>query len=168
MLGWLSTEITEMGDREEELEARIARARKTMIFRADKDLHPQQPSLMNSPSNTPAVKPQNGDGTIVTTDPSKPADVPTGTPEKETGFTQSSVSSPLPNPKPDTSETPSSGGQQTPKRKQKKVATSKLFSIVIFDEFLKELAAISQEQSIVSPVMYSPCEDDDDDIDDVR
>ena len=168
MLSQLSTEITEMGNREEELDFRIARARKTMMARADKDLHPHQPSVTNSLSNTLAFKPQNGDGTIVTTDLSKPADVPTGTPEKETGFTHSNISSPLPTPKPDTSETPSISGQQTPKRKQKKVATSKLFSIVIFDEFLKELAAISQEQSIVSPVMYGPCEDDEDDIDDVR
>ena len=151
-----------MGDREEGLELRIARARKTMIAKADSDLNPHQPSVINSPSTAP-VSTQNDDGTVSMTDISRPTDDPTSTPEKETGFSHNTVSSPLPNSKPDDGGTPSTSGQQTPKRKQKKVPTSKLYSIVIFDEFLKELAAISQEQSIVSPVLYS-CYDDDDDI----
>ena len=164
VLSQLSTEITEMGGREEGLELRIARARKTMMARADSDLNPQQQLVVSSPSTTPAaaVNIQNDDGTISMTDISKPTNDPTSTPEKETGF---SVSSPLPNSKPDNDGTPSVGGQHTPKRKQKKIATSKLYSIVIFDEFLKELAAISQEQSVVSPVLYS-CYDNDDDDDD--
>lgn len=154
-----------MGDCEEGLELRIARARKTMIARADSDLNPQQQSVVRSPSTTPAapVNTQNDDGTISMTDISRPSNDPTSTPEKETGFSQNTVSSPLPNSKPGNDGTPSIGGQQTPKRKQKKVGTSKLYSIVIFDEFLKELAAISQEQSIVSPVLYSHYDDDDDD-----
>ena len=153
-----------MGGREEGLELRIARARKTMIARADSELNPQQQSVVRSPSTTPAaVSAQNDDGTISMTDISRPTDDPTSTPEKETGFSQNIVSSPLPTSKPDNDGTPSVGGQQTPKRKQKKIATSKLYSMVIFDEFLKELAAISQEQSIVSPILYSCYDDDDDD-----
>ena len=163
ILGQLSAEITEMGDREEGLELRIARARKTMIAKASTDLHPHQPSVINSPAPTPAPRPQSEDGTISMTDLSKPADDPTSTPEKETGFTHNTVSSPLPNSRPENSSTPSTSGQQTPKRKQKKVGTTKLYSIVIFDEFLKELAAISQEQAIVSPVQYNPYDNEDDD-----
>ena len=155
-----------MGDREEGLELRIARARKTMIARASEDLCPPHPPQASSPPPTTPVKPQNDDGTISMSDLSKPTEDPTRTPEKETEFLHV-TSSPLSNLRPDNSGTPSTGDQQTPKRKQKKVATTKLYSIVIFDEFLKELAAISQEQSIVTPVLYSPNDDDDDD-DDVR
>ena len=158
-----------MEHHEEGLELRIARARKTMIARASEDLCPPQvpPPATSSPPPTTPVRPQNDDGTISLTDLSKPTGDPTSTPEKETGFSHNITTSPLANPRPDNSGTPSTGEQQTPKRKQKKVATTKLYSIVIFDEFLKELAAISQEQSIVSPVLYSPNDDGDDD-DDVR
>ena len=155
-----------MGDREEGLELRIARARKTMTARASEDLCPPHPPQASSPPPSAPVKPQDDDGTISMSDLSKPTEDPTRTPEKETEFLHV-TSSPLPNPRPDSSGTPSTGDQQTPKRKQRKVATTKLYSIVIFDEFLKELAAISQEQSIVTPVLYSPNDDDDDD-DDVR
>ena len=152
-----------MGHREEGLELRIARARKTMIARADDDLHPPQPSLISSPPTTVTVNHQNDNQTIVMTDISKPTEDPTTTPERETGFSHDVTLTPPSNPKPDNSVgTPSSSGQQTPKRKQKKIATTKLYSIVIFDEFLKELAAVSQEQAIVSPVLYNPSNDDDD------
>lgn len=157
-----------MGHREEELELRIARARKTMIIKADDDLQPHLPSVMNTSPSIPAtVKSKSDDGTISMTDLSKPTEDPTSTPERETGFTYNVASSPASNSKQDNGGTPSTSGQQTPKKKQKKVATIKLYSIVIFDEFLKELAAISQEQSIVSPVLYSRNDEDDDD-DDVR
>ena len=149
-----------MGDHEEGLELRIARARKTMVAKADNDLNPHQPSVLSSPSTAP-VSAQSDNGSV--TDISRPTDDPTSTPEKETRFSHNTISSPLPSSKPDNSGTPSTDCQQTPKRKQKKVATSKLYSIVIFDEFLKELAAISQEQSVVSPVLYSCYDDDDDD-----
>lgn len=138
-----------------------------MIARASEDLcPPQAPPASSPPPTTPMKPPQNDDGTILLTDLSKPTEDPTSTPEKETGFSHNITSPPLANPRPDNSSTPSTGDQLTPKRKQKKVATTKLYSIVIFDEFLKELAAISQEQSIVSPVLYSPSDDGDDDIDD--
>lgn len=140
-----------MGDREEGLDLRIARARKTMIARADNDLHPPQPSTISSPAVTPGG--QNDD-----TMNNKPVENPTSTPEREIqNITSPSTTTKVEGGPPQTS------GEQTPKRKQKKVATSKLYSIVIFDEFLKELAAISQEQSIVSPVLYCPTDDNDDD-----
>lgn len=39
--------------------------------------------------------------------------------------------------------------------KKKKVSTDTLFAIVIFDEFLRELAALSQEHSVLNPLTYS-------------
>lgn len=150
-----------MAHREEGLELRIGRARKTMIVKANSDLHPLHPSegvANSSPVTTPTVKTHNN-GTILMTNLSTPTEDSTSTPEKETVFSHNT--SPLSESKPDNGS-PSISGQQTPKRKHKKVATSKLYSIVIFDEFLKELAAISQEQSIVSPALYHPNDDDDD------
>ena len=44
----------------------------------------------------------------------------------------------------------------TKKRKGKKVSTDTLFAIVIFDEFLRELAALSQEHSVLNPTLYLP------------
>lgn len=38
--------------------------------------------------------------------------------------------------------------------RKKKVPTNTLFAVVIYDEFLKELAALSQEHSVVNPQLY--------------
>ena len=46
--------------------------------------------------------------------------------------------------------------QKARKKKKKKIGTSTLFAIVIFDEFLKELAALAQEHSVASPLLYVP------------
>ena len=40
--------------------------------------------------------------------------------------------------------------------KKKKVSTDTLFAIIIFDEFLRELAALSQEHSVLNPSAYLP------------
>ena len=42
------------------------------------------------------------------------------------------------------------------KPRKKKVSTDTLFAIVIFDEFLRELAALAQEHSVTNPVMNLP------------
>jgi len=147
-----------MACHEEGLELRIGRARKTMIAKADCNLHPPQ-SSGGGANSSPVVKAHDNNGTIAMTNLSNHTEDPTSTPERETIFSHNTS---LSEPKPESSS-PSVSAQQTPKRKhkQKKVATSKLYSIVIFDEFLKELAAISQEQSIVSPLLYCPNDDDD-------
>lgn len=44
-----------------------------------------------------------------------------------------------------------SGSRRT---KPKKVSTDTLFSIVIFDEFLRELASLSHEHSCLNPALY--------------
>ena len=41
------------------------------------------------------------------------------------------------------------------KPRKKKVSTDTLFAIVIFDEFLRELAALAQEHSVINPVMMN-------------
>ena len=46
--------------------------------------------------------------------------------------------------------------QKARKKKKKKVGTNTLFAIVIFDEFLKELAALAQEHSVASPLLFVP------------
>ncbi len=38
--------------------------------------------------------------------------------------------------------------------RKKKVSTNTLFAVTIFDEFLKELAALSQEHSVLNPQLY--------------
>ena len=42
------------------------------------------------------------------------------------------------------------------KPKKKKVSTDTLFAIVIFDEFLRELAALAQEHSVTNPMVNMP------------
>lgn len=42
------------------------------------------------------------------------------------------------------------------KAKKKKVSTDTLFAIVIFDEFLRELAALAQEHSVTNPTVNVP------------
>ena len=42
------------------------------------------------------------------------------------------------------------------RRKKKKVPTNTLFAVVIFDEFLRELAALSQAHSVLDPLLYMP------------
>ena len=44
----------------------------------------------------------------------------------------------------------------TKKPRKKKVSTDTLFAIVIFDEFLRELAALAQEHSVTNPVVNIP------------
>ncbi len=44
--------------------------------------------------------------------------------------------------------------QKRRSKRKKKVSTNALFAAVIFDEFLKELAALSQEHSILNPQLY--------------
>jgi len=205
ILGQISADIDQLA-KEEGLDIRIARARKTMVHKADTVLNPhhQPPSLAGNTS-TPSVDqeqdphdksvdismtefledPLAGGGstgkegntprqthetTFTETNVeliqilSKISDqlakeegldtrIVQATPRQthETTFTETSV------PQPSISSTSEvSEGSTRQKKKHKKVATSKLFSIVIFDEFLKELAAISQEQSIVSPLSYMP------------
>lgn len=145
MLGQISAEIAEMGDREEGLELRIARARKTMIAKANAVLHPSVGGAFSSPTVT-----------------HKPTEDPISTPERETEFSSHKISSP--DSKAHSGTPTSTSDQLTPKRKQRKVGTTKLYSIIIFDEFLKELAAISHEQSILSPALYRINDDDDDDV----
>ena len=47
-------------------------------------------------------------------------------------------------------------GALTKKPRKKKVSTDTLFAIVIFDEFMRELAALAQEHSVTSPVVHIP------------
>ena len=42
------------------------------------------------------------------------------------------------------------------KPRKKKVTTDTLFAIVIFDEFLRELAALAQEHSVTNPIVNLP------------
>lgn len=42
------------------------------------------------------------------------------------------------------------------KKRNKKVSTDTLFAVMIFYEFLQELASISEEQSIVHSLLYLP------------
>ena len=39
---------------------------------------------------------------------------------------------------------------------KKKLTTNTLFCIVIFHDFLKELAALSQQHSVLDPIIYTP------------
>ena len=48
------------------------------------------------------------------------------------------------------------GTHRTTKKRNKKVSTDTLFAIIIFYEFLQELAAISEEQSVIHSLLYLP------------
>jgi len=142
-----------------------------MVHKADTILHPHhhppnQPGNTSTPLVDQDQDPHNKSGDISMTDfPEDPlaGGGSTGTEgnmpgqNHETTFIETTVAQPSTPSGGSTTEV--SGGTMRQKKKHKKVATSKLFAIVIFDEFLKELAAISQEQSIVSPLSYMPFDD---------
>ena len=48
------------------------------------------------------------------------------------------------------------GQQRSIKKRNKKVSTDTLFAVMIFYEFLQELASISEEQSIMHSLLYLP------------
>jgi hypothetical protein len=48
------------------------------------------------------------------------------------------------------------GSTHRSKKRSKKVSTDTLFAIIIFYEFLQELAAVSEEQSVVHSLLYLP------------
>ena len=47
-------------------------------------------------------------------------------------------------------------GWQSMKKRNKKVSTDTLYAVIVFYEFLQELASISEEQSVVHSLLYVP------------
>ena len=47
-------------------------------------------------------------------------------------------------------------GRTTTRKYKKKISTDTLFAVVIFDEFLRELSALSQEHSALNPLLMLP------------
>ena len=167
ILSQISAEIDQLA-KEEGLDVRIVRARKTMVHRAGTILHPYHhpPGNTSTPSVDQDRDPHDKSGDISMTDfPEDPlaGGGSTGTEANTLGKNDETTFIETTGPQLSTpsggSTTEVSRGTTQQKKKHKKVATSKLFAIIIFDEFLKELAAISQEQSIVSPLSYMPFDD---------
>ena len=170
ILSQISADISELA-KEEGLDMRLARARKTMVFKAEATLNPHrhQTSLHFPDSTSTPIIDQDKDahersGDIsmadLQEDPLKGTRSTEGNTPGQTNETTFIEKSAPQHSTPSTPNTAEGAGDSTrQKKKHKKVATSKLFAIVIFDEFLKELAAISQEQSIVSPLSYMPLDD---------
>ena len=102
--------------KEQHIELKIARARKTLIFKASETLN-----AVDSTSNPkPLISPTNESESVSIKKKEKPYK------------------------------------RKKSESKKKKLTTNGLFCIVIFHDFLKELAALSQQHSVLDPFVYTP------------
>lgn len=126
---------------QEGFETRLARARKTMIYRA----HVRNTQLEESVASQIVKR--------LTRQSSRISEVGDTPPLKKTGSKQNM----------ETSEehlarhrVHAEGSRALAHKRKKKVPTNTLFTIVVFEEFLKELAAMAQEHSVLNPLLYQP------------
>jgi hypothetical protein len=112
----IKKEVEKLTGKEQHIELKIARARKTLIFKASETLN-----AVDSTSNPkPLISPTNESESV-------------NIKKKEKPYKRKKSES-----------------------KKKKLTTNGLFCIVIFHDFLKELAALSQQHSVLDPFIYTP------------
>lgn len=126
---------------QENFEKRLGRARKTMIYRAhirNAQLEESVASqIVSRLTKQPSIISQLGDSEAASIEPGKP------------NPTTSSLEEPLPNSISQAEVQRSQSLHRSVRRhaKPKKVSTNTLFAIIIFDEFLKEIASLAHEHS---------------------
>ena len=151
VLQYLKQTVDRYARTQEGFEKRLGRARKTMAYRAQVR-NSQVPEsrarlilLRQMASRTELEIPP----VLPTPDSTRPSL------EKTSSQTKMAVSPSL---REEKSGELGGGGsrRQSVKKRAKKVSTDTLFAIVIFHEFLQELASISEEQSVMHSLLYLP------------
>lgn len=147
MLQYLKQTVDRYARTQEGFEKRLGRARKTMTYRAQVRNSQVQESrarailLRQMSSRTDLDVPSTPVGTrppLEKTNSQKKLPVSSSTREDRHGSRREG------------------GHRQSVKKRSKKVSTDTLFAVVMFHEFLQELASISEEQSVMHSLLYLP------------
>lgn len=166
VLQFLKQTVDRYAKTQEGFEKRLGRARKTMVFRAQVRNSQTQDSvarqivsrqLLWQNSRTDLL---DGSVTVSSASSESPSSVPlvknSSSAKLELGGKGSGSRGNK------QTETSTGGGatggkaQHSARKRNKKVSTDTLFAIVIFYEFLQELASISEEQSVMHSLLYLP------------
>ncbi len=153
------------------LEVRLARARKTMIYLAQVRNSQVQESVakqmvmaemrrlvrqgsraseLGDPMELALRHQLVKQGSLV----SELGDFPSPLKKRGSKASMDAVEDPLPHRSRAHTEGVKGLAQKRRTARKKKVSTNTLFAVTIFDEFLKELAALSQEHSVLNPQLY--------------
>ena len=138
-------------------EKRLGRARKTMIYRA-KVRNSQITESVAQQIVSRLLRQSSVLSEAALDTVSNHPDGPHSPPRKRASQAKlvSSSSSAQDEPATKSKATTDSSKSLIKKPRKKKVSTDTLFAVVIFDEFLRELAAFAQEHSMTNPVMNLP------------
>lgn len=137
-------------------EKRLGRARKTMIYRAKiRNSQIEESVAQQIVSRLLRQSSRLTEGTLEDIiNHAEGSHSPPRKRQSQAKLPSSSQDEPAPSPRPRAvTETSKS---LTKKPRKKKVTTDTLFAIVIFDEFLRELAALAQEHSVTNPIVNIP------------
>ena len=134
---------------QENFEKRLGRARKTMIYRA----HVRNAQLEESVASQIVARLTRQSSTI-----SQLGDSVASVENHKQKQSPDSIEDPIPRSRSHTEVQRTRSAQRSGVRrtKPKKVSTNTLFAIVIFDEFLRELAALAHEHSCLNLTTLHP------------
>ncbi len=169
VLQYLKQTVDRYARTQEGFEKRLGRARKTMLYRAQMRNSQVKESVARQIVKRQLLQ-QNS-----RTDLSD-SFVIVSTPEGSPALVKTNSRSQLPAPAASREESAKGGGQErrsggggggsrigemkgqqrSIKKRNKKVSTDTLFAVMIFYEFLQELASVSEEQSVMHSLLYLP------------
>jgi len=139
VLQYLKQAVDRYARTQEGFEKRLGRARKTMIYREQ---------ARNQRTHTAQLRQSLSRADLDTPEPSV---------SPSRASTSSSKDSSNGSSKKPKSEQPGGGRElHRKKKKSKKVTTDTLYAVMIFYEFVKELASISEEHSVLHSLLYLP------------
>lgn len=145
MLQGVKVTIDRHARSQEDFEKRLGRARKTMIYRA----HVRNAQLEESVASQIVARLTRQSSLI-----SQLGDTPGGSTTSSENHKQKqssdSMEEPIPRPRSHTEVQRTRPIQRTRRTRPKKVSTNTLFAIVVFDEFLRELASLAHEHSCLN------------------
>lgn len=157
VLQTVKTTVDSYARTQEGFEKRLGRARKTMIYRAQVRNSQIEPSAARQMVNRILRQSSRIDMGLESPHPEL-GPSPLRKRTSKSNFTTSEHSEPQTDELAPVSRsrvrTEGASLKSVVRIKKKKVSTDTLFAIVIFDEFLRELAALSQEHSVLNPLTY--------------
>lgn len=157
MLQTIKTTIDSYTRTQEGFEKRLGRARKTMIYRAQIRNSQTEPSTARQIANRilrQSSRIDMGLESVSHETVSSSLNKRTSTLNKTASDLTEAVANDIAARSKNRVKTKGSSTKSSIRVKKKKVSTDTLFAIVIFDEFLRELAALSQEHSVINPLTY--------------
>lgn len=132
---------------QEDFEKRLGRARKTMIYRA----HVRNAQLEESVASQIVAR-LTKQPSVVSQLTDSPGGSGTSSENHKQKQSSDSIEEPLPRTRSHTEVQRARPIIKPRRTKPKKVSTNTLFAIVVFDEFLRELASLAHEHSCLNPV----------------